>query len=74
MIDEKTMMKDNMVAKLALFLIEDEEASTMPEAFSAVINSETYLLLLKDNTGLYYQSPRYVYDFLINEIREGKAK
>ena len=74
MVDEKIMMKDNMVTKLAVLLIQHGETSTMQDALSTVLNSETYQLLLNDKTSLYYQSPYYVYDFLVNELHEGKAK
>ena len=74
MSDEKTMMKDDMVTKLAILLIQYGEASTMQDALSTVMNSETYQLLQSDKTALYYQSPHYVYDFLVNELHEGKAK
>ena len=57
-----------MVAKLALLLIEDGKASAMGDALDTVINSETYQRLMDDKSALYYQSPRYVYDFLLNEI------
>ena len=45
---------------------------TMEQALSAVLNSDTYLRLQNDNTHLYYQSPRYVYDFLEKELTAGK--
>lgn len=72
--DEKEMMKDDMVTKLAMLLIENGKASTMTEALNSVINSETYQRLIDDKTSLYYQSPRYVYDFLLNELLTGKVK
>lgn len=74
MIDEKQMMKDDMVAKLAMLLIDDGKVSSMTEALEIVINSETYQLVIDDKTTLYYQSPRYVYDFLKNELLTGKAR
>ena len=74
MTDERTMMKDDMVTKLAVLLIEQGEAFSMSDALATVLNSETYQLLQSDKTALYYQSPRYVYDFLKNELHEGKAK
>lgn len=73
-VDEKTIMKDDMVTKLAILLVQHRKALTMHEALSMVLNSETYQLLLSDKTALYYQSPRYVFDFLVNEIYGGKAK
>ena len=63
----------DMVAKLALLLIEEGKASAMGE-LGTVINSETYQRLMDDKSALYYQSPRYVYDFLLNEIVTGKMK
>ncbi len=72
--DEKEMMKDDMVTKLAMLLIENGKASTMTEALNMVINSETYQRLIDDKASLYYQSPRYVYDFLLNELLTGKVK
>ena len=64
----------DMVAKLALLLIEDGKASAMGDALDTVINSETYQRLMDDKSALYYQSPRYVYDFLLNEIVTRKMK
>lgn len=72
--DEKQMMKDDMVAKLSILLINDNKASTISNALNTVINSETYQRLIDSKTALYYQSPRYVYDFLLNELSTGKAK
>lgn len=72
--DEKELMKNDMVSKLAVLLIEDGRASAMDDALDTVINSETYQRLIDDKTALYYQSPRYVYDFLLNEIVTGKTK
>ena len=70
---EKEMMKIDMVAKLAILLIEDGRAHTMTDALNTVINSETYQRVINDKTALYYQSSRYVYDFLKNELTIGKV-
>ena len=72
--NDKEIMKDDMVTKLAILLFESGKASTMTEALDIVINSETYLRLIDDKTALDYQSPRYVYDFLLNELITGKSK
>lgn len=74
MMDERQLMKDSMVTKLAILLIDDGKASSMTEALDIVINSETYQRLIDDKTALYYQSPRYVYKFLKNELLTGKAE
>lgn len=73
MIDEKELMKDDMVTKLAILLIEEGKTQTMTEALDTVINSDTYLRMMDDKTALYYQSPRYVFDFLQNELAMGKV-
>ena len=60
MMDERQLMKDSMVTKLAILLIDDGKASSMTEALDIAINSETYQRLIDDKAALYYQSPRYV--------------
>lgn len=74
MMDERQLMKDSMVTKLAILLIDNGKASSMTEALDIVINSETYQRLIDDKAALYYQSPRYVYAFLKNELLTGKAE
>ena len=54
MMDDKQMMKDDMVAKLAMLLIDDGKASSMTEALDIVINSETYQRLIDDKAALYF--------------------
>ena len=44
--NDKEIMKDDMVTKLAILLFESGKASTMTEALDIVINSETYACLL----------------------------
>lgn len=74
MINEKELMKNDMVTKLAILLTEDGKAKTMSEAIWTVVNSETYQKTIDDKAALYYQSPRYVYDFLKNELATGKMQ
>ena len=69
--NEKQAMMNDMVRELALLLIEDNHI-TMEEALDTVFNSETYSKLTDERTGLYFQSPRYVYDFLKTELLSGK--
>ena len=45
---------------------------TVPQALRVVYNSETYEKLINPKTGLYFQSPLYVYDFLKNDVLTGK--
>ena len=64
--NEKEQMKLDMVKHLALRLMGDEPQLSMEQALSIVINSDTYQCLQRDATGLYHQSPGYVYSFLDN--------
>lgn len=72
--DIKTVMKNDMVAKLAILLCESNIATSEQDALCIVLNSETYQRLMDDKSGLFYQSPRYVFDFLIKELRYGKVR
>ena len=44
------------------------------QALRAVYNSELYQKLCDPKTGLYFQSPLYVYDYLKTEIKTGKLQ
>ena len=44
----------------------------MKTALHTLYTSDTYTKLQDTKTGLYFQSTRYVYDFLKNEIKSGK--
>jgi len=72
--NEKELMKLDMVKKLSLLLMESNKNLTMQNALSEVLNSETYRSLSDDNTHLYYQSPFYVYSFLESELKTGSLK
>ena len=66
-------MKLDMTKNLALLLMENNLEMTMEQAISVVMNSETYQRLQNDAAHLYYQSPRYVYDFLDKELKLGRV-
>ena len=66
--NEKDLMKLDMVKKLSLLLIENDNSLSIEQALSIVVNSETYKNINNDNTHLYYQSPYYVYSFLNGEL------
>ncbi|UPS45037.1 hypothetical protein M1D30_02410 [Prevotella sp. E15-22] len=68
---EQEQMKLSMVKNLALMLMENDPSLSMEQALSIVLNSDTYQKLQNEATQLYYQSPRYVYSFLENELRTG---
>ena len=64
-------MNECMTRDLAVMLVEDYQIS-IPEALDILYNSETYEKLQDVRTGLYFQSPVYVYGFLQNELKNGK--
>ena len=71
--NEKEQMKLDMVKHLALRLMDENSQLTIEQALSTVINSDTYQRLQDDATGLYYQSPGYVYSFLKNELKTARV-
>lgn len=64
-------MAEAMVVDLAELLSKDFGMSVC-EALDTLYNSETYAKLINRDTGLYFQSARYVYSFLKNELTMGK--
>lgn len=55
------------VEQLVAYLQEDYRLSLL-EAFDKVYSSRTYGKLTDINTGLYLQSPDYIYDYLKTEL------
>ena len=70
--NEKELMKLDMVKNLAILLMDDDPQLSMEQALSTVLNSDTYQRLQNDATRLYYQSPRYVDSFLDAEMKTGR--
>ena len=64
-------MNECMIRDLAVMLVEDLQIS-IPEALNILYNSETYEKLQDERTGLYFQSPVYVYDFFQKELKNVK--
>ena len=64
-------MVECMERDLIVMLVERRNM-TMQQAFDTFYNSETHDKLNDARTGLYFQSPGYVYDFLENEMNYGK--
>lgn len=65
------MMKEDMVSDIVAIVMTKRHCS-MTEAMSIVYNSDTFQRLQETETGLYYQSPGYVEDFLEKELTLGK--
>lgn len=66
------IMKDDISAQIAEDVVRDFGCSVQ-EALDILFTSDTFELLQDNETGLYYQSPGYVYSFLKNEILTAKA-
>ena len=72
MTKEQKLLTELMVDDLARYLIEDQ-GLTVLEALDIVYNSQLYEKLMDFETGLYYQSPAYCYEYLKHELKYGKA-
>lgn len=68
--EQKEIMKEDMTEELITMLMASWHYS-MNEAMDVLYNSDTFSRLEDDNTGLYYQSPGYVYSFLNQELTTG---
>lgn len=68
----KGLLEEMIVHNLVLYLMRDF-GMDMTTAFQTVFNSEVYERLTDAETGLYIESPVYVYDYLIKEMRMGKV-
>ena len=53
-------------------LLMERRNMTIPQALEAIYNSDTYIRLKDARSGLYFQSPGYVYDFLDKELSTGR--
>lgn len=67
------MMQEDMYAELAQILM-DRWQYPMDKALETLYNSDTFARLQDKETGLYYQSPGYVFSFLDTELRKGKME
>ncbi|MBO5627752.1 MAG: hypothetical protein J5965_01570 [Aeriscardovia sp.] len=71
--EQKQLLKDELSVEIAGFLVDDYKYSP-EEAIDVLYTSETFDRLQDDNTGLYYQSPGYVYSFLQNELKTARVE
>lgn len=76
MIMNSQQLQDFLIAyaidRMTEFLIEDYGLS-ITESLKFIYNSDTYQKLMKTKTGLYEQSPSYIYELLEKEYRTGSA-
>ena len=70
--EQISLLKDELCIELAGFLMDDFQM-TPQEAIDTLYTSETFERLQDDSTGLYYQSPGYVYSFLQNELLNARV-
>lgn len=71
--NEKKEMMADMVKNLTLLLMEKNRELTMEQALSFVFNSDTYQKVMNEEAAFYYQSPKYVFAFLEEELLTGKV-
>ena len=64
-------MKESISTELAE-LLSNEFGMSISHALDFLYNSTTFSKLINPNTGLYFQSPRYVYSFLRSEMTCGR--
>ncbi len=64
-------MKEAISADL-VELLSNEYGMTITEALDTLYESETYVKLCNPDTGLYFQSTRYIYTILKEELKTGK--
>lgn len=60
-------MVECMARDLIVLLVEKNSIDVL-SAVDAVYTSKTYRLLSDENSGLYFQSPYYVYEMLLREL------
>lgn len=70
--EQKQLLKDELSVEIAGLLMDDYKYSP-EEAIDVLYTSETFDRLQDDATGLYYQSPGYVYSFLQNELKTARV-
>ncbi len=69
---KETFMIETLTREMIVRLME-ERSLTMREAMDIVYRSKTYLALNNTKTGLYFQSPAYLYDNLLQELNKERT-
>ena len=62
---------EGISADVVRYLVE-RDGMDLPDAISTFHNSETFSKLEDFETGLYIESPAYVYDLLLSELKNGR--
>lgn len=63
-------MIEHVAADLIKLLVE-KQGMTFADAVDTLYTSDTYTKLSNPRTGLYFQSPNYVYSYLEHELATG---
>lgn len=71
--EEFRFMIEDITSDLIQMLVE-REGYTLPEAVDIIYNSDTYSAYIRPETGLYYQSSGYIFEYLLKELRTGKLQ
>ena len=53
-------------------LLMERQNMDMKSAFDVFYNSDTYAALNRPESGLYFQSPKYIYSIMENEMKTGR--
>ena len=53
-------------------LLMERHNMDMKSAFDVFYNSDTYSALNRPESGLYFQSPKYIYSIMENEMKTGR--
>lgn len=61
----------NCISKDIVGFLMEDYGKSLENSLNILYNSETFQKLNNPDTGLYFQSSRYVYQFLKNEIETG---
>ena len=62
----------NVLTRDLITLLMERQNMDMKSAFDVFYNSDTYAALNRSESGLYFQSPKYVYSILETEMKTGK--
>ena len=70
--NKRAFLKDRIVDQMTMFLMRDFGLN-VPEALEVIYNSTLHLSWQDDETGLYLESPSYVYEYLKKEYLTGSC-
>ena len=62
----------DLIAKELIVCLVQEKGMSLQQAFDTLYSSMLFRKLQDTETGLYYQSPRYVYAYLDREMTQGR--